>query len=213
MLSFADASRSITCEANRPTASFSMYESAARYSEPFGPVAMTEIALDRPFATESVHSKGSIAISKSGPLPVPSFSPTYSSAASSFAPSPITISPLKSIPLKYSRIASTAALSAACPSPLPIHRAAAMAPTSVTRTNSRATFANVEPELFDIRVLYTVTSFNHNVLWNASIESYLFSGGIDCYYHASMLVVNVVFQCAVGCVDRRKAGKGLITSV
>src|SRR3989338_8105728 len=184
MLSFADASRSITCEANRPTASFSMYESAARYSEPFGPVAMTEIALGRPFATESVHSKGSIAISKSGPLPVPSFSPTYSSAASSFGPSP-----------------------------LPTLRAAATAPTSVTRTNSRATFANVEPELFDIRVLYTVTSFNHNVLWNASIESYLLSGGIDCYYHASMLVVNVVFQCAVGCVDRRKAGKGLITSV
>ena len=42
--------------------------------------------------------------------------------------------------LNCARIASTAALSAAFASPFPIHFAAAIAATSVTRTNSRARF-------------------------------------------------------------------------
>src|SRR3954447_12050507 len=58
--------------------------------------------------------------------------------ASSFSPSPITTTPRIETLSRTNRIASTAAWSALSFWPRPIHRAAAMAPASVTRTSSSA---------------------------------------------------------------------------
>src|ERR1700682_2533934 len=60
--------------------------------------------------------------------------------ASSFSPSPITTMPRMRTVSSTTRIASTAAPSAASFSPRPIQRAAAIAPASVTRTSSSAMF-------------------------------------------------------------------------
>ena len=73
---------------------------------------------------------------RAGALRVPTFSPMNSIGASSRSPSPITTVPSKRSLLSASRIASTAAWSAAFSSPRPISVEAAIAAASVTRTIS-----------------------------------------------------------------------------
>ena len=95
-------------------------------------------AFGNPFAVSSVPSSGSTAMSTCGGEPSPICSPLKSIGASSFSPSPITTTPSIEMLFSASRIASTAAPSASSFSPLPIQRAAASAPYSVTRTSSIA---------------------------------------------------------------------------
>ena len=68
----------------------------------------------------------------------PTSSPLKSIGASSFSPSPMTTMPSIDTVLSTRRMASTAAPSAAFLSPRPIHRPAASAAASVTRTSSMA---------------------------------------------------------------------------
>ena len=91
-----------------------------------------------PLLISVVPSTGSTAKSHSGPSPLPTSSPLNSIGASSFSPSPMTTTPRIDTELTSSRIASTAAPSPPSLSPRPTQRPAAMAPASVTRTNSRA---------------------------------------------------------------------------
>jgi hypothetical protein len=84
-----------------------------------------------------VPSKGSTAMSTSGPSPAPTSSPMKSIGASSRSPSPITMRPPMWTFSSSSRMPSTAAASAAISSPLPRQPAAAIAARSVTRTISR----------------------------------------------------------------------------
>ena len=73
-----------------------------------------------------------------GRHPAPTVSPLASMGAWSFSPSPMTTRPMNSTTERWSRMASTAAASAASLSPLPSQRAAATAADSVTRTISSA---------------------------------------------------------------------------
>ena len=91
-----------------------------------------------PLAQSVVPSSGSTAMSTRGGLPSPISSPLKSIGASSFSPSPITTIPSIGTVSISSRIASTAAPSAASFSPRPTQRAAASAAASVTRTSSSA---------------------------------------------------------------------------
>src|SRR5439155_6780618 len=102
--------------------------------------AITTIAFGWPFAVSRVPSRGSTATSTPGPWPLPTCSPLKSIGASSFSPSPITTTPSISTVSSISRIASTAAWSAASLSPRPTQRPAAIAAASVTRTSSSARF-------------------------------------------------------------------------
>ena len=70
-------------------------------------------------AAKFVPSKGSTAISSSGPFLLPTFSPIYNIGASSNSPSPITIFPRIFILFNSDLMESTAALSAAILSFLP----------------------------------------------------------------------------------------------
>ena len=100
--------------------------------------AMTAMALPRPLAVRVVPSMGSTAMSVAGPWPSPTDSPLNSMGASSFSPSPMTTMPSMGTLPSVMRMASTAAPSAPSLSPRPIHRDAAMAAASVTRTMSSA---------------------------------------------------------------------------
>src|SRR5690349_20121213 len=75
----------------------------------------------------------------------PTFSPIYSIGASSRSPSPITIVPSICTASIVLRMASTATSSALCRSPKPIVRAAAIAPFSTTRRNSRLSCSSILP--------------------------------------------------------------------
>src|SRR5256884_5831563 len=107
---------------------------------PRGASAMTARAFGCPTAVSLVPSIGSTATSVPGPAPSPTCSPLNSIGASSFSPSPITTTPSIDTVSIISRIASTAAWSAAFLSPCPIHLPAASAAASVTRTSSIARF-------------------------------------------------------------------------
>src|SRR5438034_2311320 len=107
---------------------------------PRGARAITASALGCPTAVSRVPSIGSTATSVPGPAPSPTCSPLNSIGASSFSPSPITTTPSIDTVSIISRIASTAAWSAAFLSPWPIHLPAASAAASVTRTSSIARF-------------------------------------------------------------------------
>ena len=118
-----------------PITIFSMYVSGADNKPPFSEIAKTEKALDSPFAVNLVPSRGSTAISNSGPFKVPSFSPIYNIGASSISPSPITTVPFILILLSSLLIGSTAPLSAAILSFFPTNLDAPIAAFSVTLIN------------------------------------------------------------------------------
>ena len=82
--------------------------SGAGSSPPGSPIAQIATAPLSPRATRSVPSSGLTAISHVMP-PSPSTSPTYSSGASSFWPSPITTVPVMGMAPSSARIALTAA--------------------------------------------------------------------------------------------------------
>ncbi len=105
---------------------------------PRSATAMTARAPPRPWAVSVVPSMGSTAMSVSGGVPSPIFSPLKSIGALSFSPSPITTIPSIGTLESTVRMASTAAPSAPSLSPRPIQRLAAMAAASVTRTRSIA---------------------------------------------------------------------------
>jgi len=77
-------------------------------------------------------------MSVSGGVPSPTRSPLNSIGASSFSPSPMTMTPSMATDASTTRMASVAAPSADSFSPRPIQRAAARAAASVTRTSSMA---------------------------------------------------------------------------
>ncbi|MNI77375.1 hypothetical protein D3C73_1336630 [compost metagenome] len=106
-------------------------------------MAITDWAFCRPLATTSVPSRGSTATSTEGPCLLPTFSPMYSMGASSISPSPITTVPSMETESNMERMAVVAALSAASLSPRPIQLAEAKAPSSVTRTISRASSRSI----------------------------------------------------------------------
>ena len=106
--------------------------------EPRSAAAMTEIAFGRPSAIRRVPSTGSTAMSTAAPRPVPTCSPLNSIGASSFSPSPMTITPSISTELIILRIAFTAAPSPSFFWPRPTQRPEASAAASVTRTSSIA---------------------------------------------------------------------------
>ena len=112
-----------------------MYVSGADNKPPFSEIAKTEKALDSPLAVNFVPSRGSTAISNSGPFKVPSFSPIYNIGASSISPSPITTVPFILILLSSLLIGSTAPLSAAILSFFPTNLDAPIAAFSVTLIN------------------------------------------------------------------------------
>ncbi len=117
--------------------------------------AITARALPRPLAVSVVPSTGSTAMSVAGPSPSPTDSPLNSIGASSFSPSPMTTMPSIGTLCSVMRMASTAAPSAPSLSPRPIHRDAAMAAASVTRTMSRARLRSGWAEVdFAIRTRY-----------------------------------------------------------
>ena len=99
---------------------------------------MTASAPPRPWAVRVVPSIGSTAMSVSGGVPSPIRSPLKSIGALSFSPSPMTTMPSIGTVESTVRMALTAAPSAPFLSPRPIHRLAAMAAASVTRTSSMA---------------------------------------------------------------------------
>ena len=101
---------------------------------------MTDSALLRPSAVSVVPSIGSTAMSHCGPRPLPTFSPLKSIGASSFSPSPITITPSKLTVVRKARIASTAAPSASSFCPRPMNGTARIEAASVARTSSIARF-------------------------------------------------------------------------
>ena len=103
-------------------------------------MAITVSEFAPPVAQSVVPSNGSRAISTFAPVPaaLPTFSPIYNIGALSRSPSPITIVPSIESPLRASRIAFTAALSASFSKPLPIQLKLARAAASVTRTASNA---------------------------------------------------------------------------
>ena len=105
---------------------------------PRSATAMTARAPPRPWAVSVVPSIGSTAMSVSGGVPSPIFSPLKSMGALSFSPSPMTTIPSIGTLESTVRMASTAAPSAPSLSPRPIQRLAAMAAASVTRTRSMA---------------------------------------------------------------------------
>src|SRR5687768_13131078 len=118
--------------------------------------AMTEMALGRPSEVSVVPSMGSTAMSTLGSAPSPMCSPLKSMGASSFSPSPMTTIPSMEMVLSTSRMASTAAPSAASLSPRPIQRPAAMAAASVTRTSSMARLRSGGLAFFTMAVLLEV---------------------------------------------------------
>ena len=139
MFSATGASMSIASAASGPVAIFSMYIAApGKNIEPRGASAMTDSAFGCPTLVSVVPSIGSTATSVSGPTPLPTCSPLNSMGASSFSPSPITTTPSIETESIISRIASTAAASAAILSPRPTQRPDASAAASVTRTSSMA---------------------------------------------------------------------------
>ena len=89
-----------------------MYDSGALNKLFLFDIAITEIAPGKFLAAKFVPSKGSTAISNSGPFLVPTFSPIYNIGASSISPSPITIFPLIFILFKCVLIELVAASSA-----------------------------------------------------------------------------------------------------
>ncbi len=105
---------------------------------PFSDTAITASAPPRPSAVDVVPSMGSTAMSAFGGVPSPIRSPLNSIGASSFSPSPMTTTPSMAIEDRTIRMALTAAPSAPFLSPRPIHREAARADASVTRTSSMA---------------------------------------------------------------------------
>ena len=107
---------------------------------PRSATAITASAPPRPCAVRVVPSIGSTAMSVSGGVPSPIFSPLKSIGALSFSPSPMTTIPSIGTLASTVRIASTAAPSAPSLSPRPIQRLAAMAAASVVRTRSMARF-------------------------------------------------------------------------
>ena len=102
---------------------------------PLSAIARTAIPPGKLFATKLVPSTGSTAISKFGPFFVPSISPVNNIGASSRAPSPITTFPVISILFNSDLMTSTAALSAAILSFLPIKYDEARAAFEVTFIN------------------------------------------------------------------------------
>src|SRR6266436_6062792 len=125
--------------------------SGACSNPPFSLAASTAIAPAAPVAQRLVPSSGSTAMSTSGNsafgacVAKPTFSPMYSIGASSRSPSPMTMVPSISTASMVLRIASTATSSALCRSPNPIVRAAAIAPFSTTRRNSRLSCSSMLP--------------------------------------------------------------------
>ena len=105
---------------------------------PRSATAITASAPPRPCAVSVVPSIGSTAMSVSGGVPSPIFSPLNSIGALSFSPSPMTTMPSIGTVESTVRMASTAAPSAPSLSPRPIQRLAAIAAASVVRTRSRA---------------------------------------------------------------------------
>src|ERR1700736_1348325 len=143
-LTTGSSSRSTTSSGSPPpTAILSIYTSGALRKPPASAMAMTARALAPPLAVIVVPSSGSSAISIGGPFPVPTFSPIKSIGASSRSPSPMTTVPAIDRLFSASRIASTAAWSAAFSSPRPIHREAESAAASVTRTASSARLRSI----------------------------------------------------------------------
>src|SRR6056297_965868 len=136
--SFGVMSSVTTVSANPgPMASLSMYTSGACSMDPRGPMAITVSAFGMSLAVSVVPSSGSSAMSTPGPLPVPTSSPMNSIGASSRSPSPITTTPEISSRFNCSRIAFTAAWSAAFSSPRPIRSTVAIAACSATRARPR----------------------------------------------------------------------------
>ena len=122
-----------------PTASFSMYtQGPGSNMVPSSDTAITASAPPRPSAVGVVPSMGSTAISALGGVPSPIRSPLKSMGALSFSPSPMTTTPSMEMLDRTIRMALTAAPSAPSLSPRPIHRDAASAAASVTRTSSMA---------------------------------------------------------------------------
>src|SRR4051794_8351800 len=99
---------------------------------------MTAIAFGCPSAASRGPPSGAAAPSTSGREPEPTSSPLKSIGALSFSPSPMTTTPAMFTVPSISRMASTAAWSAASLSPRPTQRPAASAAASVTRTSSSA---------------------------------------------------------------------------
>ena len=118
--------------------------SGAESKPPFSEIASTEKALGSPFAVNLVPSNGSTAISNLGPFNVPSFSPIYNIGASSISPSPITTVPSIFILFNSLLIGSTAPLSAANLSFLPINLDAPIAAFSVTLVNKSKNFLSID---------------------------------------------------------------------
>ena len=126
-----------------PIAIFSMYVSGAVNKLPFSATTSTEKAFGSLLAVNFVPSSGSTAISNLGPVNVPSCSPIYSIGASSISPSPITTVPYISILFNAILKGSTAPLSAAILSPLPINFEAPYAAFSVAFTNKSKKLAGI----------------------------------------------------------------------
>ena len=149
-LSATGASSSTAPLHDGPTTIFSMYTSGACNSPPFSLAARTAIAPGAPIAHRLVPSSGSTAISTSGNnafgacMAKPTFSPMYNIGASSRSPSPITMVPSICTASIVLRIASTATSSALWRSPTPMVRAAAIAPFSTTRKNSKLSCSSKE---------------------------------------------------------------------
>ena len=110
----------------------------------FSEITKTEKALGSPFAVNLVPSRGSTAISNSGPFNVPSFSPIYNIGASSISPSPITTVPFIFILFSSLLMGSTAPLSAAILSFLPINFEAPIAAFSVALINNFKNFLSID---------------------------------------------------------------------
>ncbi len=148
-LSATGASRSTAPLHDGPTTIFSMYKSGACSNPPRSLAASTAIEFAAPVAHKFVPSSGSTAISTAGKfnfgacVASPTFSPIYNIGASSRSPSPITMVPSICSESIVLRIASTATSSARCRSPNPIVRAAAIAPFSTTRKNSKLSSASI----------------------------------------------------------------------
>src|SRR3954447_8756606 len=137
--SVGDRLMSMAPAASGPTAIFSMYTHGPGLNMvPRSLMAITASAFPRPSEVSVVPSMGSTAMSTAGGVPSPICSPLKSIGASSFLPSPMTTMPSIATVDSTTRMASTAAPSAPSLSPRPIHRDAANAAASVTRTSSMA---------------------------------------------------------------------------
>ena len=120
------------------------------------------------FAVRVVPSSGSSAISTAGPFPVPTSSPIYNIGASSRSPSPITTTPWISSRFNCSRMAFTAAWSAAFSSPRPMRSAEAIAAASDTRANPRDSKRSLKSDFCDMGAIAFLSDvFDAQSNWGA----------------------------------------------